>query len=80
MVYLRLADCVVRRDPESVRQMLIKIPGTPAESEAFRTLASQLSQCLAANDQLTIEKISMIGYFAEAFYFEALAGKEHAAG
>jgi hypothetical protein len=48
--------CVVRRNPAGVMALISSLPGSPAEGQATRALAADLSQCLAGGSKLEITK------------------------
>lgn len=65
---LQFADCVVRRDPQSAREIVLGKPGSPEEREHFQRLATQFPLCLANGSQMKFSKTVLAGLVAEALY------------
>jgi hypothetical protein len=72
---LKLADCVVRRDPATALQVLVAKSGTSAEASALAALNPQMSQCLGEGITLSFSKATLVAYLAEAYFLEAEAAK-----
>lgn len=64
----RYSDCVVRADPKTAHELLVSSAGSPAEGEAFGTLTTSLSYCLAKGDTLKFSKSVLRGALAEVLY------------
>lgn len=66
-------NCVVTRDPDNARKLVLANVATPAESAAFAGLQPSLSACLKAGEELAFSKSVLIAIFAEMLYLNAKA-------
>lgn len=77
---LQFADCVVRRNPQVVQQLLLSQAGSGQENAALNSIYPELGKCVGATSQLTFGKVTLIGLLAEVFYREAEASQTKSAG
>jgi hypothetical protein len=64
------AQCVVRRNPGNVRDLLATTPTGPAEAAAIRRIVPDLQPCIAAGTTLRFNKVAMRSLFALGLYRE----------
>lgn len=64
----QFADCVARRDPSTVRTLILAAPGSPGESNALSSLSPQFPLCLVKDAQFQLNKATLTALLAEALY------------
>lgn len=62
------ADCVTRRDPSSVRMIVLAGPGSRQEGAGLTALSPQFQLCLVKGTQMRVSKSMLTGLLAEALY------------
>lgn len=75
-----LAQCIARRNPANVQELLATTPTGPAESVAVRKIVPDLSPCVMAGTTLRFNKVSMRTLLAIGLYREATAAAIGTAG
>ncbi|MBX3564675.1 MAG: hypothetical protein KF730_08880 [Sphingomonas sp.] len=68
----QFANCVIRRDPAASMTLFKANAGTAAEATAFGAIKPYLDEC-GAGRRVSIDKGTLIGFMAEAYYREASA-------
>jgi hypothetical protein len=74
-VHLKLADCVVRRDPATALRILVSKAGSSDEASGLAALNPQMSQCLVEGATISFTKANLVAYLAEAYFLEVQASK-----
>lgn len=62
------ANCVVRREPSDVRDLVVAIPGTTRENQALAALSPQFPLCVVKDSRLQLTKSVVSALLAEALY------------
>jgi hypothetical protein len=70
---LNFAGCVIRQDTEVSKGLILSQAGTKSEIDAIKALRPAMDKCVAADQQLSFSKDTIVGAFSEAFYREAQA-------
>ena len=70
---LTFADCIVRRDVPSARNLVLAMPGTARAASALQQLSRHFPVCLTQGSQLKFSKTILAGLIAEALYRESAA-------
>jgi hypothetical protein len=68
---LTFADCIVRRDVPSARNLVLAVPGTERAASSFQQLSRHFQVCLTQGSQLKFSKTILVGLIAEALYRES---------
>jgi len=68
VIISKYGECVVRVDPANSRLMLAAAPSSKEEETVFATLVPALSDCLAAGQQLKMQKAMVRGTIAVNYY------------
>lgn len=71
-----LAQCVVRRNPANIRELLETTPTGPAEGLAVRKIVPDLQPCVVAGTTLRLNRVSIRSLFAAGLYREATAAAQ----
>lgn len=66
-------NCVVTRDSDNARKLVMSNVATPAELAAFEGLQPSLSACLKAGEKVALSKSVLIAIVAEMLYLNAKA-------
>ena len=64
----RLGECTVRTAPVPARTVLATQIDTPAELQALNALGQTLGQCIKAGETVSLDRISVRGALATAYY------------
>lgn len=71
----KLGECVVRQLPDASRAVLSTQIETPGELASLNALAPALQQCVPAGETISLDRMSLRGALAIAYYRLANAGK-----
>ncbi len=64
----KLGECVVRNAPENSRSVLSSALETPAELQSINALGPILGQCIKAGETVSLDRMSVRGALAIAYY------------
>jgi hypothetical protein len=64
----KLGECAVRAAPGSAQAVLATQIDTPAELQALNALGQTLGQCIKAGETVSLDRISVRGALATAYY------------
>ncbi|MGK2909606.1 MAG: hypothetical protein ACSLE1_07375 [Sphingobium sp.] len=67
----QFAACVVHKDAENGRALILHPAGSKPEKEAFRALSPLFGPCLQSGIKVTFSKQMVVGLIAEAMYRES---------
>lgn len=70
----KLGECVVRNAPEQSRAVLSTALETPGELQAINALGPTLGQCIKAGETVSLDRMSVRGALAIAYYRLSQAG------
>ena len=70
----KLGECVVRNAPVQSRAVLATGIETPAELQSLNALGPMLGQCIKAGETVSLDRISVRGALAIAYYRLSQAG------
>jgi hypothetical protein len=70
---LNFASCVIRRETEVSKGLILSQAGTKSETDAIKALRPAMDNCVAEDQQLSFSKDTIVGAFSEAFFREAQA-------
>ena len=68
---LAFADCVIKRDMDSARKVVLLPPASREKDDAFRALTPSLGPCLTSGHKITFSKPILEGVIAEVLYRES---------
>lgn len=69
-------ECVVRSDSNSAHALLMTVPSSPEEREAFTALKPAFGGCLTNGGRFKVDRMMMRGAVAHNYYRLALAPKK----
>lgn len=68
MLMGKLGECVVRAAPSQARAVMTVAIDTPAELQALNALGPTLGQCIKAGETVSLDRVSVRGALAIAYY------------
>ena len=68
MLLGQLGECVVRTAPEAARGVINTAIDTPAELQSLNALGPMLGQCIKAGETVSLDRVSVRGALAIAYY------------
>ncbi len=68
MLMGKLGECVVRTAPAQARSVIATAIDTPAELQSLNALGPMLGQCIKAGETVSLDRISVRGALAIAYY------------